>query len=208
MRANPRDIEAKLRTSEKHPITTMTSSSVSATITTTTTATKTTTTTALNPILSEGSLPLNTEGASPEATSLPEKEVDETSQIETQASVKATESPLAGSDPVKLKESPKIIESSEHAAKVETQPPQHPQKPQRNSAKSQYRIHYSNATTLPASSQPVPSSSSLHPSIWSQVDCLHPEDLVPLTRKPLFLVVDSQNSSSFLVCILNLEGCF
>lgn len=46
---------------------------------------------------------------------------------------------------------------------------------------------------------PSISSSPALTSIWSQVDCLYPDDLVPFTRKPLFLVIDSQNSSAFLV---------
>eukprot|EP01127_Copromyxa_protea_P023916 TRINITY_DN9195_c0_g1_i1.p1 TRINITY_DN9195_c0_g1~~TRINITY_DN9195_c0_g1_i1.p1 ORF type:complete len:681 (+),score=83.24 TRINITY_DN9195_c0_g1_i1:28-2043(+) len=50
---------------------------------------------------------------------------------------------------------------------------------------------------LPPVSTP-PSQPSSSPSIWSKGDCLHPEDLIPFTRKPLFLVVDSQNSRAFL----------
>ena len=36
----------------------------------------------------------------------------------------------------------------------------------------------------------------------SLVNCLHPNDLVPFTRKPLFLIVDSPNSTAFSVRFL------
>ena len=35
----------------------------------------------------------------------------------------------------------------------------------------------------------------------SLVHCLHPQDLVPFTRKPLFLIVDSTNSNAFNVTL-------
>jgi hypothetical protein len=34
------------------------------------------------------------------------------------------------------------------------------------------------------------------------VHCLHPHDLLPFCRKPLFVVVDSTNSSAFKVSLL------
>lgn len=38
------------------------------------------------------------------------------------------------------------------------------------------------------------------------IHCLHPSDLVPFTRKPLFLVVDSNNSIAFKVRNILIEG--
>jgi hypothetical protein len=32
--------------------------------------------------------------------------------------------------------------------------------------------------------------------------CLHPADLVPFTRKPLCLIIDSDNSTAFAVCYI------
>jgi hypothetical protein len=39
------------------------------------------------------------------------------------------------------------------------------------------------------------------------IHCLHPYDLIPFTRKPMFLIIDSTNSTSFKViyCLLRLE---
>ncbi|KAJ3219649.1 hypothetical protein HK099_004630 [Clydaea vesicula] len=48
------------------------------------------------------------------------------------------------------------------------------------------------ATSSTTSGPPTTDSSSL-------AHCLHPYDLVPFTRKPLFLIVDSTNSSAFKV---------
>ena len=33
-----------------------------------------------------------------------------------------------------------------------------------------------------------------------RIHCLHPADLVPFTRKPLCLIIDSDNSTAFAVC--------
>ncbi|KAK7491648.1 hypothetical protein BaRGS_00017101 [Batillaria attramentaria] len=56
---------------------------------------------------------------------------------------------------------------------------------------------------------------SKRPSHLKEIHCLHPGDLYPYTRKPLFLIVDSSNSSAFqnfpnlfgqpLVCLLSPE---
>lgn len=50
-------------------------------------------------------------------------------------------------------------------------------------------------TTL-ATLNPITTSTSTEASVPS-VHCLHPADLVPFTRKPLFLIVDSNNSTEF-----------
>lgn len=38
------------------------------------------------------------------------------------------------------------------------------------------------------------------PEQQSLSHCLHPGDLLPFTRKPMFLIVDSNNSVAFAVC--------
>ncbi|KAI8075637.1 hypothetical protein BDF21DRAFT_423328 [Thamnidium elegans] len=46
-----------------------------------------------------------------------------------------------------------------------------------------------NAATATTSAEPTITTPSVH--------CLHPADLIPFTRKPLFLIVDSNNSTEF-----------
>lgn len=46
---------------------------------------------------------------------------------------------------------------------------------------------------------PMPADPPAHLSL---AHCLHPQDLVPFTRKALFLIVDSTNSGAFKVCIV------
>ncbi|XP_050403884.1 protein SCAI isoform X1 [Patella vulgata] len=58
-------------------------------------------------------------------------------------------------------------------------------------------------------------SKGKRPGVLKEMHCLHPGDLYPYTRKPLFLIVDSDNSSAFqgfptlfgqpLVCLLSPE---
>lgn len=35
------------------------------------------------------------------------------------------------------------------------------------------------------------------------IHCLHPNDLIPFTRKPMFLIIDSTNSTTFKVLFLS-----
>jgi len=63
--------------------------------------------------------------------------------------------------------------------------------------------------------EPEYSNKTKRPGNLKDMHCLHPGDLYPYTRKPLFLIIDSDNSSSFrhwpnlfgqpLVCLLSAE---
>ncbi|KAI8142493.1 hypothetical protein BJV82DRAFT_144101 [Fennellomyces sp. T-0311] len=52
-------------------------------------------------------------------------------------------------------------------------------------------------TATAASSSPSTAAQTAPPPIVSSVYCLHPADLIPFTRKPLFLIVDSSSSVAF-----------
>lgn len=83
--------------------------------------------------------------------------------------------------------------------------------PTTNAEKSETTPTTSTATanTTTATGTNVPSSSATasvsSPTHVPSTHCLHPADLVPFTRKPLFLIVDSNNSIAFNN-ILNVFG--
>eukprot|EP01125_Pyxidicula_operculata_P017373 TRINITY_DN6080_c2_g1_i2.p1 TRINITY_DN6080_c2_g1~~TRINITY_DN6080_c2_g1_i2.p1 ORF type:complete len:495 (-),score=53.54 TRINITY_DN6080_c2_g1_i2:9-1493(-) len=51
---------------------------------------------------------------------------------------------------------------------------------------------------LEMASPPKPNSSDLTPQIYNNSACFYPEDLLPFTRHPMFIIVDSENSTAFL----------